>query len=234
MNHKQTEFPSNVNNDGTNFNKIDPSVNWSSNHIQRSPRLMHMCYALICLAVTRFFIFTCILLGYFTGNILHLLQFNPTQTWMIWVNQDIKWTNADLKVHTEAAFENVVWKCCYSLNVLTHWGRATHIFVGNLTIICSDIGLAPSRWQAIIWTNDGIFLIRPFGTNISEILIGNQTFSFMKMHLKMSFAKWRPFCLGLNVLMMTKWWQNVSCWLVWSNWSPLDQINNSDAPRGPF
>ena len=25
-------------------------------------------------------------------------------------------------------------------------------------------------------------------------------FSFMKMHLKMSSGKWRPFCLGLNVL----------------------------------
>ena len=34
----------------------------------------------------------------------------------------------------------------------------------------------------------------------SEILIGNLTFSFRKTHLKMSSAKWRPFCLGLNVL----------------------------------
>ena len=33
-----------------------------------------------------------------------------------------------------------------------------------------------------------------------EILIGIQTFPFKKMHLKMSSAKWRPFCLGLNVL----------------------------------
>ena len=36
--------------------------------------------------------------------------------------------------------------------------------------------------------------------NFSEILIEIYTFSFKKMHLKMSFWKWRPCCLGLNVL----------------------------------
>ena len=85
-------------------------------------------------------------------------------------------------------------------SMLTHWGQATHICVGKLTIIASDNGLSPERRQAIMWTNSGIFLIRPLGTNFSEIFIGNQTFSFMKMHLKMSSTKWRPFCLGLNVL----------------------------------
>ena len=53
---------------------------------------------------------------------------------------------------------------------LTHWGRVTHICVGKLTIIGSD--------------NGEILLIRPLGTNFSEILIGFQTFSFNKMHLK--------------------------------------------------
>ena len=32
---------------------------------------------------------------------------------------------------------------------LTHWGRVTHICVGNLTIIGSDNGLSPGRRQAI-------------------------------------------------------------------------------------
>ena len=54
--------------------------------------------------------------------------------------------------------------------------------------------------MAIIWTNAGILLIRPLETNFSEILIGIQTFSFKKMHLEMSSAKWRPYCLGHNVL----------------------------------
>ena len=38
-----------------------------------------------------------------------------------------------------------------------------------------------------------LLLIRPLGTNFSEILIGIQTFLFKKMHLKMSSAQWRPF-----------------------------------------
>ena len=90
--------------------------------------------------------------------------------------------------------------------ILTHWGRVTHICVGNLTIIGPDNGLSPSRRQAIIWTNAGILLIGPCGINFSEILIGIQTVSFKKMHLKMSSAKWRSFGLGLNVL--THWRQD--------------------------
>ena len=76
----------------------------------------------------------------------------------------------------------------------------THICVGNLTIIGPDNGLSPGRHQAIIWTNAGILLIGPWGTNFSEISIGIQAFSFKKMHFKMSSAKWRPFCLGFNAL----------------------------------
>ena len=75
-----------------------------------------------------------------------------------------------------------------------------HICVGKLTTIGSDNGLSPRRRQAILRTIARILLIGPLGTNFSEILIGIQTFSFKKMHLKMSSAKWRPSCLGLNVL----------------------------------
>ena len=88
----------------------------------------------------------------------------------------------------------------YVTNALTHWGRVTYICVGKLTTIGSDNGLSPGRRQAIIWTNAGILLIGPLGTNFSEILIGIQTFSFKKMHLKMSSGKRRPSCLDLNVL----------------------------------
>ena len=71
--------------------------------------------------------------------------------------------------------------------LLTHWGRVTHICVGNLTIIGSNNGLSPGQRL-------------PLGTNFREILIEIHSFSFKKMHLKMSSRKWRPFCLGLNVL----------------------------------
>ena len=82
----------------------------------------------------------------------------------------------------------------------THWGRVMHICVSKLTIICSDNGLSPGRRQAIIWTNAGILLNGPLGTNFNEIVIAIQTFSVKKMHLKMSSGKWRPLCLGLIVL----------------------------------
>ena len=93
----------------------------------------------------------------------------------------------------------------------------THICVGNLTIIGSDNGLSPSRRQAITWTNIGILLIGPIGTNFSEMLIEIHTFSFNKIHLKMSSGKWRPFYLGLNVINRLKMdkplasqWTNIS------------------------
>ena len=95
--------------------------------------------------------------------------------------------------------------------VLTHWGRVTHICVGKLTIIGSDNGLSPERRQAIIWTNAWILLIGPLGTNFSEILIEIHKFPFKKMHLKTSSAKWRPFCLGLNVLSVI----HLSGWVCW-------------------
>ena len=104
----------------------------------------------------------------------------------------------------------------YTRTTLNHWGRATHICVGKLTIIGSDNGLSPGRRQAIIWTIAGILLIGPLGTNFSEILIGIQTFSFKIMRLKVSSAKWRPFCLGLNELMKVSTccdvFKSVSCW----------------------
>ena len=64
--------------------------------------------------------------------------------------------------------------------MLTHWSRVMHICVNNLTIIGPHNGLLPS----------------------SEILIKIHTYSFKKMHLKRSSAKWWPFCIDLNVLMI--------------------------------
>ena len=75
-----------------------------------------------------------------------------------------------------------------------------HICIGKLTIIGSYNGLSPERCQAIIWTNAGILLMGPLGTNFSEILIEIQTFSLKKIRLKMSSAKWCCFRLCLNEL----------------------------------
>ena len=76
----------------------------------------------------------------------------------------------------------------------------THICISDLTSIGSDNGLSPGRRQAIIRTNAGILLIRPLGINFSEFLVEILISSFKKMRLKVSSAKRRPFCLGLNEL----------------------------------
>ena len=108
------------------------------------------------------------------------LQSNPSAIWASIIDKNIK---------IRPLFPSLY----HGAEELTHWGWMTHICVSELTIIGSDNGLSPGRRQAIIWTKDGILLIGPLGTNFSEILFGIQTFSFNKMHLKMSSARWRPF-----------------------------------------
>ena len=87
-----------------------------------------------------------------------------------------------------------------SWTILTPWGRVTHICVSKLATIGSDNGLSSGRRQDIIWSIAGILMIGPLGTNFGEILIEILTFSFKKMRLKVSSAKRRPFCIGLNGL----------------------------------
>ena len=91
-------------------------------------------------------------------------------------------------------------RLCFTAKRFSPIYSSMHICVSNLTIIGSDNSLSPGRRQAIIWTNAAILFIGSLGTNFSEILIAILTFSFKKMRLKVSSGKWRPFCLGLNVL----------------------------------
>ena len=84
--------------------------------------------------------------------------------------------------------------------ILTHWTRVTHICVSKLGIIGTNNGLSPVRCQAIIWTNADLLSIGPLGRNFSDIYIRLPQFSFSKLHLKMSSAKRRLFCLGVNAL----------------------------------
>ena len=67
-------------------------------------------------------------------------------------------------------------------------------------IIGSDNGLLPDWHQATTWIHD-ILSIRPWRTHFNDILFEIQKFSFKKMHLKTSSAKWHTFCLSPNVLM---------------------------------
>ena len=88
----------------------------------------------------------------------------------------------------------ILSRISFTQRYLTHWGRVTHICVGNLNIIGSDKCLSPGRRQAITWSSVGISLIGPLGTNFSEMLIKFHTFSFKKIPLEMSSWTWRPLC----------------------------------------
>ena len=93
-----------------------------------------------------------------------------------------------------------VWRQCiwkhrlqsfgHFVQALTHLPLVPHICVGKsgqhsfVQIMACRLG------------NAGLLPIGPLGTNFSEILIKTQNFSFMKMHLKISSAKWWPFCPG--------------------------------------
>ena len=118
---------------------------------------------------------------------------------------------------TYIAHQGYLWVdyCQIPALCLTHWGWVMYICVIKLTIIGSDNGLLPGRCQAIIWTNAGVLLIGPLGINFSEISSRIDIFSFKKMHLKLSSAKWQPFGLGLNVLMYIITWLCDILALVW-------------------
>ena len=115
---------------------------------------------------------------------------------MIWLTKTSSLCKCNFAIKVLAKCRS--WALGNTPTNLTHWGRVTHIYVSKPTIIGSDNGLSPDQRQAIIWTNAGLLLIGHLGTNFSEILIEILTFSFKKMRLKVSSAKRRPFCLGLN------------------------------------
>ena len=72
----------------------------------------------------------------------------------------------------------------------------THLSLVAHTCILVGNGLSPVGCQAITWTNADWMSIGPSVTNCSETGIKIQDFTFMKMRLKISSAKWRPFCPG--------------------------------------
>ena len=118
----------------------------------------------------------------------------------------LEWSDSGVDIKTHNVGNGIM-----RYQLLTHWGRVTHICVSKLTIIGSDNGSAPGQRQAIIWTNAGMLLIGPLRTNFSEIFIEIYIFSFKKMLLKMSSGICRPFCLCLNVLStdILSW---LKCW----------------------
>ena len=59
--------------------------------------------------------------------------------------------------------------------------------------------------KKMAWHRSHLFLIGPLGTNTNEISVAIQTFLFKKTRLKMSSAKWWPFCSGSERLKSATW-----------------------------
>ena len=91
------------------------------------------------------------------------------------------------------------WRICMSLSLKKNEAEWRIYEAPPKAIIGSDNGLSPVRRQAIICTNYGLLSIGPLGTYFGEIWVMINQFSLKKMNLKMSSAKWPPFCLGLSV-----------------------------------
>ena len=61
----------------------------------------------------------------------------------------------------------------------------------------SGNGLSHGQHQAIAWNNADLLSIEPSGANSNESQRKTGTFSFRKMHFKMSYTTWQTFCSGL-------------------------------------
>ena len=95
--------------------------------------------------------------------------------------------------------------------VKTHWILATHIYaVVKWVIIASGNGLSLMWHQAVVWTTAGLFLIGSLRTNFSEIRTKNVYIFRQDIEVEISSAKWRPFCLGFNILNL------VTVYLLWT------------------
>ena len=151
-----------------------------------------------------------------------------------WWYQAITWTSTDLlllmfyNIHMSKfpIYLSVSWVWKLYLKNYGHisqgqWVKQLfeaqwYIYVSiDWTIISSDNALSPIWHQAIIWTNDDVYSIKPYGTHFNEILFKIQKFSFKEMHLKISSVKQWPFRFSLIVLkfisslltLILSWWQ---------------------------
>ena len=91
-----------------------------------------------------------------------------------------------------------------AVNMTLNLGAEWRIYASvNHTIIGSNNGLSPVRWQSVIWTNYGLLLIRPQRKIFNNILFEMKKLSFKKMHMQMSSAKMvailsRPQCVNCH------------------------------------
>ena len=108
----------------------------------------------------------------------------------------------------------------------------TYVCIKDLTIIGSDNDLSPGQCQAIIWTNAGILLIRPLGTNFSEILFEIWNFSYKKNEFEnvvceMASILSQPQCVNLIT-------SRLSASLAWQYCKTQTQSRRAGLQQGDF
>ena len=132
------------------------------------------------------------------------------------------WTFSENTTYSE--YECFSCSDVWALHINSLRPNDTNICVSKLTIISSDNRLWHGQRQATIW----ILLIRSLATSLSEILIKIYGPSFKKMLLKMSSAKWWPFCLDLIELtpFVYKWIVVATCRVDVSDASPPPQLHH--------
>ena len=78
---------------------------------------------------------------------------------------------------------------CLGLAGNGKYDRTVWLIEADWHIYGSHNGLSPGRRQATIWTNAGIWLKGSLETYLNKTVSEIHTFSFKKMHLKMSSEK---------------------------------------------
>ena len=135
-----------------------------------------------------------------------------------WHNENMSPTHKNKHPQNYKTIQNTFVRTMYQI---THWGRVKLICVNKRghQWFRSWLGtcLVPShnlnQCRPINWN---------FGDKFSEILIKTEPFLIKKSNLKMLSAKWRPFCLDLNVINNHTIGMQGSFW-VWA-WPMRDDV----------
>ena len=96
-------------------------------------------------------------------------------------------------------------------NIITHWGLVTHICISKWAIIGSDNGLSPGRRQAIIWTNNGWYIVKWAPRNKLQWNLNQNSYIFIQENVfeivvwKMAAILSQPQCVKDQIEMILIW-----------------------------